>query len=299
MATGTGYKFRVKGDTYLRTEAGSIEGTNFNRSEVDFSHYELNYEPADNVTKEMLRQNFYIADFFAPEKVFDLNSSDGAGRHLPYDDATFVGGGVVYYSIRDNQINSNALSMGYVESDGTINDDAVKEMLKSNIETNFESSIAAEIGDEDAMKIAYGTEIAVTQHKENGVNSGMIYRYLPMNEYKRENGDLKKYVLTNGEYVVDNENGTYVAVPNDNTFRYSNTLRSYQYVYASGNENKTTYNGRYMRLYSYYVYSYIAYDEETNVPETKYEIVLSNQYADASTYWENPAPEETQTQTDP
>ena len=298
LATGTSYKFRVKGDTYLRTEDGSIEDVNFNRSEVDFSHYELNYETTENVTKEILRQNFYIADFFAPEKVFDLSSSDGAGGHLPYDDATFVGGGVVYYSVRDNQINSNALSMGYVNNnDGTINKDAVKEMLKSNIEAKFDSDIAAEIGDEDAMKLAYGTEIAVTQHKENGVNSGMLYRYLPMNEYKRENGELKKYSLVNEEYVVDNENGTYVAVPNDNTFRYSNTLRSYQYVYASGNENKATYNGRNMRLYSYYVYSYIAYDKETNVPQTKYEIVLSNQYADASTYWGNPAPEETQPQT--
>ncbi|MBQ7743976.1 MAG: hypothetical protein IJT85_00200, partial [Ruminococcus sp.] len=72
---------------------------------------------------------------------------------------------------------------------------------------------------------------------------------------------------------------------NKNTFRYSNTLQSYQYVYASGNENKETNAGKNMRLYSYYVYSYVAYNQETNVPETKYEIVLSDNYSDASTYW--------------
>ena len=40
-----------------------------------------------------------------------------------------------------------------------------------------------------------------------------------------------------------------------------------------------------MRLYAYYVYSYLTYDQETNLPEVKYDIVLSNSYSDASTYW--------------
>ena len=82
----------------------------------------------------------------------------------------------------------------------------------------------------------------------------------------------------NGDYTLDNKT-------NNNTFRYSNSLQSYQYVYASGNENKATNAGKNMRLYSYYVYSYVAYNQETNVPETRYEIVLSDNYSDASTYW--------------
>lgn len=90
------------------------------------------------------------------------------------------------------------------------------------------------------------------------------------------------------------ENGSYTLdySVNKNTFRYSNSLQSYQYVYASGNENKATNAGKNMRLYSYYVYSYVTYDQETNVPVTKYEIVLSDNYSDASTYWEgNPNPD--------
>ena len=90
---------------------------------------------------------------------------------------------------------------------------------------------------------------------------------------------------SNGKLVQENDVYTLDKTTNVNTFRYSNTLQSYQYVYASGNENKATNDGKNMRLYSYYVYSYLTYNQDTNLPETKYEIVLSDNYADASTYW--------------
>lgn len=216
---------------------------------------------------------------------------------IPYDDAQFVGGGVVYYSMNGateyNQGTpfASAVSSGYVNGDsssadyGKINDTAIKEILKSNIEAQYaKDNIAGTVGEEDAMKAAYGTEIAATKNVEGGFNTGIIYRYLPLNQYKRDgSGNLEtdregKYTLT---YDV-----------NKNTFRYSNSLQSYQYVYASGNENKATNAGKNMRLYSYYVYSYVTYDQETNVPVTKYEIVLSDNYSDASTYWEgNPNPD--------
>lgn len=210
---------------------------------------------------------------------------------IPYDDAQFVGGGVVYYSMNGATENNqgtpfaNAVSSGYVNgSDGKINTNAVKEMLKSNIEAQYaKDNIAGAVGENEAMKIAYGTEIAATKNKEGGFNTGIIYRYLPLNQYKRDG---------NGTLLAPDQDGNYAYDVNTNTFRYSNSLQSYQYVYASGNENKETNTGKNMRLYSYFVYSYTAYNQETNVPETRYEIVISDNYSDASTYWEgNPNPD--------
>ena len=291
LATGVNsYKFRVKGsdtdnNTYLRTtDATNPHGNDFLRSEVDFSHYEVTHQGSTPTSmKEYLMQNFYIADFFSPAEVLDPSSNNGQGN-LPYDDAQFVGGGVVYYSMNGVTENSqgtpfaNAVSAGYVDgSTGKINEDAVKEMLKTNIEAQYaKDSIAGTAGEETAMKVAYGTEIAAKKNVEGGFNTGIIYRYLPLNQYKRD---------TQGVLLNPDEDGNYAYDVNTNTFRYSNTLQSYQYVYASGNENKETNAGKNMRLYSYYVYSYVAYNQETNVPETKYEIVLSDNYSDASTYW--------------
>ena len=281
LATGSSYKFRVKGDTYLRTKNGTITDADFNRSEVDFSHYEVTHQGSTSTNmKEYLLQNFYIADFFSPSKVLDPNSNNGQGN-LPYDDAQFVGGGVVYYSVTNGAPFANAISSGYVGNDGKVNANAIKEMLKANIEAQYnKDNVAGTVGEDDAMKAAYGTEIEAKKNVEGGFNTGIIYRYLPLNEYKRDgSGNLE----TDGE-------GKYTLAydVNNNTFRYSNTLQSYQYVYASGNENKATNAGKNMRLYSYYVYSYVAYNQETNVPETRYEIVLSDNYSDASTYWEGP-----------
>ena len=278
LATGSSYKFRVKGDTYLRTKNGTIIDADFNRSEVDFSHYEVTHQGSSPTNmKEYLMQNFYIADFFSPSKVLDPNSNNGQGN-LPYDDAQFVGGGVVYYSVTNGAPFANAISSGYVGNDGKVNANAIKEMLKANIEAQYnKDNVAGTVGEDDAMKAAYGTEIEAKKNVEGGFNTGIIYRYLPLNEYKRDgSGNLE----TDGE-------GKYTLAydVNNNTFRYSNTLQSYQYVYASGNENKATNAGKNMRLYSYYVYSYVAYNQETNVPETRYEIVLSDNYSDASTYW--------------
>ena len=209
---------------------------------------------------------------------------------IPYDDAQFVGGGVVYYSMNGATENNqgtpfaNAVSSGYVGNDGKINEAAIKNMLKANIEAQYaKDNIAGAVGENEAMKIAYGTEIAATKNKEGGFNTGIIYRYLPLNQYKRDG---------NGTLLAPDQDGNYAYDVNTNTFRYSNSLQSYQYVYASGNENKETNTGKNMRLYSYFVYSYTAYNQETNVPETRYEIVISDNYSDASTYWEgNPNPD--------
>ena len=270
LATGTGYKFRVKGDTYLRTVSGSIADDAFNRSENGFSHYEVTHKGDTAETmKEYLLQNFYIADFFDKDKVKDLTRDDTPKA----DEANFVGGGVVYYSMNGVTESSSgtpyskAVDAGYVNSDGTINADEVKAMLKRNIEARYNSTLAGEIGEEDAMKVAYGTEIGITNNTENDVKTGVLYRYLPLENYS-----------------VDANNNISTTL-NSDVFRYSNSLQSYQYVYASGNENKATNNGKNMRLYSYFIYSYLTYDKDTNLPKLMYEVVLSDQYSDASTYW--------------
>ena len=281
LASGTKYRFRVKGDTYLRTVEGVV--TDFNRSENDFSHYEIthrekvtdpNTNPVTTEMREYVLQNFYIADFFDAKKVLDPNSTGGA---LPYDDVEFVGGGVVYYSMTNGSPFANAVSAGYVDgTTGQADADMIMQMLQSNILKNYSTDLAAQIGTEDAMRVAYGTEIPVTKNVENGFNTGIYYRYLPLESFVRENGALQQQ---DGNYTL-------ATTLNIDTFRYSNTLQAYQYVYASGNENKATNSGKNMRLYSYYVYSYVAYNQETNVPETKYAVVLSDNYSDASTYWD-------------
>lgn len=278
LATGTSYKFRVKGNTNLVTQTGSITDADFNRSEVGFSHYEVTHQNnSQNQNVEYLLQNFYIADFFDKAKVINTDNDN-----LPYDDAEFVGGGVVYYSMKNNEPFSGAVDAGYVNSDGTISEADVKYLLKTQIESKLANNsdetllsvLEETLSTDDAMKIVYGQEIPVTKNVENGINTGIIYRYLP----------LKNYTLNNNAPVLDDDKN-YAFTLNNNTFRYSNSLQSYQYIYASGNENKVTNSGKDMRLYSYYVYSYLDYDED-NVPVTKYEVVLSDQYSDASTYWD-------------
>lgn len=271
LSTGNSYKFRVKDDTHLRIVNGSLTAQDFNRSEVDFMNYDLTH--LNN--KEYVMQNFYIADFFNPMETYETETRK-------CDDATFVGGGVVYYSMKGGSPNS--ATAAYVDQDtGTIDKEAIAEMLKENIESSITEDkysktfeqYEAELGTDEAMKIAYGTEIPVTQNYDRNGKTGIMYRYLPLQTYQTNK---------NKELVVD-ENGNFVTTVNDNTFRYSNTLQAYQYIYASGNENKETNEGRNMRLYAYYVYSYQGYDLETNVPETRYVVVISDNYSDASTYW--------------
>ena len=246
-----------------------MDDDDFNRSENGFANYEVTHKAdAQQIMKEYLLQNFYIADFFDKDKVMDwARGVDENEEYTKTDEANFVGGGVVYFSVTNNEPYSKAVDAGYVNADGTINANEVKAMLKRNIEARYSSTLAGEIGEEDAMKVAYGQEIAVTNNEENGVKTGVLYRYLPLENYS-----------------VDNNNNITTTL-NSDVFRYSNSLQSYQYIYASGNENKASNNGKNMRLYSYYIYSYRTYDKETNLPKLIYEVVLSDQYSDASTYW--------------
>lgn len=277
MYTGKAYKFRVTGDTYLKTTAGTVSDADFNRSRVALADQEIKHEHKvanDDTTPivEKLTNNFYIADFFDPAKV--LNE-----RNLPEDDVKFVGGGVLYYQIKDGAPAQKAVDGGYVDSSGLADAAAVKEYIQEKIEAGLENStiVPNDIeGTDDRMAIAYGYEYAA--QKDN--DTDLFYRYLPYEVYKRTNGGTLETQTVEGvtSYTLATERQS-------NTYRYSNALKAYQYIYASTLENKATNAGKDMCLYAYYIYSYTAYDKDTGVPYTKYKVVLSDQPANASTYF--------------
>ena len=278
MYTGKAYKFRVTGDTYLKTTAGTVSDADFNRSRVALADQEIKHEHKvanDDTTPivEKLTNNFYIADFFDPAKV--LNE-----RNLPEDDVKFVGGGVVYYQVANGVPAQKPVDGGYVnESTGLADADAVKEYIQEKIEAGLENStiVPNDIeGTDDRMAIAYGYEYAA--QKDN--DTDLFYRYLPYEVYKRTNGGTLETQTVEGvtSYTLATERQS-------NAYRYSNALKAYQYIYASTLENKATNAGKDMCLYAYYIYSYTAYDKDTGVPYTKYKVVLSDQPANASTYF--------------
>ena len=285
LATGKSYRFRVTNDTELEARPISGEENKDNRTAISLSGYELTHEesasdPGKKVEK--LVQNFYIADFFDPARV---TREDGA----PRDDVKFVGGGVAYYSYTkdsaDNKtFNQNVIDAGYVHGQnvegsvyGEANADAIKNKLKAVIEKNIAGGDVTD-SEDLAKAIAYGTEIKPTVDKVSGRSTGLVYRYLPYEQYKRSGDALEKD--DEGKY-------TFATKINSNVFRYSTALKAYQYIYASKAENKESNANKYMRTYSYYIYSYTAYDEETDLPTTEYEVVLSDNYSDAATYWKN------------
>ncbi|MBR2280273.1 MAG: InlB B-repeat-containing protein [Ruminococcus sp.] len=290
LYTGKSYKFRVTGNTSLITATASdISGNKFNRAKVALTNQETQYEHKvanDDSTPivEKLTNNFYIADFFDPAKV--LNE-----RNLPEDDVTFVGGGVVYYQVANGVPAQKPVDGGYVNGDsssqnyGLADADAVKEFLREKIEAALDNStlVPNDIeGDDDRMAIAYGTEIPATADSD----SGLRYRYLPYEIYDRNDPVGSNPYGTLKTQTVDGVTSyTFATNRSDNTFRYSNALKAYQYIYADKRENKAANEGKDMRLYAYYIYSYTEYDKDSGIPHTEYKVVLSDQPTNASTYF--------------
>lgn len=297
LATGKSYKFRVAGNTYIKSVAASIADADFNRSKVTNAGQQITHEAKSSTNPtivEKLTNNFYISDFFVPE--FVKNERD-----VQEDDVKFVGGGVVYYQVKDGVVDSKVEDAGYADSSGVGVKSSIADFIQEKIE---EASIPNEIqGDDLRNEIAYGTEIAAKADSETGLR----YRYLPYNVFTRDNGTLStgledevsgnvliQQLGSNNVPVTRTVDGKTVPVyytlatqTSSDTFRYSNTLRAYQYIYADKKENKATNAGKNMRLYAYYIYSYTDYDKDTGIPSTVYKVVLSNEYADASTYWNN------------
>ncbi|MEE3429095.1 MAG: InlB B-repeat-containing protein [Ruminococcus sp.] len=297
LATGKSYRFRVAGNTYIKSVAASIADADFNRSKVTNAGQQITHEKKSSTNQtivEKLTNNFYISDFFVPE--FVKNERD-----VQEDDVKFVGGGVVYYQVKDGVVDSKVEDAGYADSSGVGVKSSIADFIQEKIE---EASVPAEIqGDDLRNEIAYGTEIAATADS----TTGLRYRYLPYNVFTRDNGVLStglkdevsgnvlvQQLDANNNPVTRTVDGetvpvyyTFATETSSDTFRYSNTLRAYQYIYADKKENKATNAGKNMRLYAYYIYSYTDYDKDTGIPSTVYKVVLSNEYADASTYWNN------------
>lgn len=310
LATGTGYRFRVTGDTYLIKTAASadddddmVNAKKNVRSSITAANKEITHEKklnaeSDDDKVEKLINNFYIADFFDPAKVYNPDSAQTSGgktTYVTYDNVKFVGGGVMYYSMKNNTPNANVVGNGYVDASGEADKDALADFIKERIEENTPDSKVTDDVDL-ANEIAYGTEIKAQVYKVGDISTGLCYRYLPYAEFDRDNnGNLTKAkkVDEKGNDVLDSQNQpiyeyTFATTPNSDTFRYSNALQAYQYIYASKEENKATNAGKNMRVYAYYIYSHTEYDKDTEIPSTKYKVVVSDNYADASTYWSNP-----------
>ncbi len=266
LARGPNYRFRVTDNSTITVEPNTSEsGENpKKKSTVTYSGREITHEESNGTMVEKLIQNFYIAHFFSKDMI---KKEDKDGTIKTMDDVTFVGGGVVYYSV-DNDgkpLKNTVVDGGYVESDGFANVSEITSVIQTAINDNMPKDYT---GKENLTKIAYSTEIPAQVYRDaQGVSTGLVLRYLPYETFVQgKDGAEDSYVR------------------NTKAYRYSNALGAYQYVYSAKAENKPSNEGKNMRLYSYYIYSYTDYDEDDKAM-TVYDVVLSEQPADAETYY--------------
>lgn len=281
VATGKSYKFRLSGNTYLTTESLSGDTnltTEGNASVVTHTGYEYGStgDEALGTLQELIYQNFYIADFYnngamaeytvQVPKYDDYGDETGEINVTKKRDLSFIGGGVLYYSVDSNNgnVNNKVLDNRYVTTDNkTVLYDAndqnypILEKIRQLIEAQDSSK-------EKAYAIPSGY-VANTHEKGQTVSSGtgFFYRFLPYMQYNATSGknDIK----------------------NNDAFRYSSALGAYQYIFTQGIVNKESTKN--MRVYSYYIYGYNDY--ENNDGEMVYKYVISQNYVDAATYIPN------------
>jgi hypothetical protein len=265
--TGKEYKFRVTKDTYLTAEPlGQTEEpltVKGKTSAVDYSGSQIQYDlistnPVEYA--EVLFQNFHITDFFN----FDMDEyRDPVTDELKHHDITFVGGGVMFYSLDESGKAKNAMyDNGFIDSNTSLVTSSTKDSVINQIKdciTNGET-------DFEKLELKYGT-------KTNGAISsgkGFMYNYVPYNEYYKYNSSTESYDV----------------IKHNDVYRYYSPLQAYLYTYTQGFVNKEANSGKKMRLYSYYIYSYVEYEKDEDVI---YKVVLSDSYVDANQY-ENPMP---------
>lgn len=282
VATGKSYKFRLSGNTYLTTKSLSGDTnltTEGNASVVTHTGYEYGStgDEALGTLQELIYQNFYIADFYnngaMAEYTVQVPKYDDYGDETGETisdtkkrDLSFIGGGVLYYSVDsiNGNVNNKVLDNRYVTTDNkTVLFDAndqnypILEKIRQLIEAQDSSK-------EKAYAIPSGY-VANTHEKGQTVSSGtgFFYRFLPYMQYNATSGknDIK----------------------NNDAFRYSSALGAYQYIFTQGIVNKES--TKKMRVYSYYIYGYNDY--ENNDGEMVYKYVISQNYVDAATYIPN------------
>ena len=303
VAIGDGYRFRVTGDTEVTTAAVTLTDAALSGKTVP--QHANSTLSGDGTSTQQLTQSFYIQDFF-DKTFYKYNDANDNNTEKEYDEITFVGGGVAYYSynraagvpIANATLTNNALlgknyvelnqQKGYVAKTHKI----TRNDLLSDSSTNAYGveGTATYIGDriqylieknktdtgDEAYDLAnaYATEISGRQDTDddnNTVKTGLMYRYLPYEQkYSLDaNGDPEESLKTNS-----------------NIYRYSSQQQAYQFLYRLTMANKKSNSNGYMRLYSFMVFSYrdYAFTDEPD-GEVKYVLVLSDNYADAPRYY--------------
>lgn len=302
LATIPDYRFRVTGDITLRSEAMGVNDTNYSdglKTVADYANSEIEEKAVTTTTGgvtttkyvEYLVQNFQINSFYNQEMIKhaskvatsddygDITYTDG--DPIPYDDITFVGGGVFYYSAdatTGKPAKDFAITAGYVNNSGTYdtNTENVGERLLDIISGQDIETAHPNLIEEDKVRAAFGTEIKETVDYVRGQSTGLVYRYLPFTTVAYK---------TVGEGTVDEyetiDDST--SVTNKQTYTYSLTLGAYQYIYPVKVKNIADNTNVKIKLHSYYIYSYLDYENDPN-GETIYGIVVSDDAATANRF---------------
>ena len=294
LATGPSYRFRISGDTTLQEVAfgqSDVELANGNASTVSYVNNEFIYDKDTSGNDvEYLAQNFFINHYFNKEmKTYtpripnydeygDIVSWSN-GTPVPYDDITFVGAGVFYYSTDSatGKPKDLMLSEGYVfedEDEGVALYETDTEVIGDRIKSLIEDRSAPEdLIEEDIMEYIYSQPIGETLDVVRNQKTGLVYRYLPANTVTTE---TKGSGASAYSYISSREFNT-------RAYRYSSLLNAYQLTYPVYMKNLASNTNKKMRLHSFYIFSYVDYSENNN-GETRYEIVVSQNYAKADTY---------------
>ena len=267
---GKRFRFRVPGNISVDEVALTDQNTVKERSSsITHTNHEIRdeetTETVNNVTTtthdEILIQNFYIADFFNTKMYrYTVNANDeyipDDNSLTPFDNISFVGGGVFYFSVdsTDTELRVPAVKQ-YLEDDDTPNPEALENVVTQKILEN-------RVEGEDDLKPYYGTEIQPMLVKDGNTSTGLIFKYTPYEIYNSTNHTYTK---------------------NTKVFRYSNELKAYQYVYGAEMKNLPKNASKYMRMYSYYIFSYSDYDSNGD-EYTAYKMVISNNHGFAPTY---------------
>lgn len=296
LATSPSYRFRISGDTYLRAVAmttGEKELSDGPNSTVTYcnNEYESVAVSSNGTTTyiEYLFQNFFINDYFnasmvtyTPKTPHYDNYGDidyyVDGDPTPYDDITFVGAGVFYYSV-DNDgvpIKDAITREDYADSDSPYdtNIETVGDRLFELIKSANSSKVPTGLIDEEYLQSVFSYEIKETVDEVSGEKTGLVYRYLPAYSftYSTENEGTEDEYKTISTRTFD-----------DKVYRYSSMLGAYQYIYPVKVKNNSDNSNKNIKLHSYYIYRYTDYEHDEDYNEV-YKIVISDSAAIAPTY---------------
>ena len=266
VAVGSTYRFRVTTDNmYIKAEnaSGSLDAP---KSIITYAGKNIDHEEKNNEIVQYLYQNFYIVDLFNGDMATYPVTINGQEERRTYDDITFVGGGALYFSVdpdtgvplHENIVPQELVTYNSTSGEYELNEQKVAEVLISEIKGNAT--------DQDDIQKNFGTALNERAYKIGTNSTGLVYRYLPFNTY-----------------TGDDASGKAVYQKNTNVYRYSSAIGGYQYIYSSKRTNKVDNRNKDMRVYSYYIYSYVDYSSNDS-GDVKYFVTISDNSVTAPTY---------------